>query len=471
MTLDLLFPDYASADSIDKLQHIFINFVLLHFEPKFFCFLETDLFKGEIRCIYPIVFPLSIEERNFNSIASILEWYSTPHLNAEQTICWKSNQPGEYQYLIIIENVNLSLHWTYCDTLFRDYFFQYQNLSVSTKLPAPVLVQSYFAKLRSESLEIQEKLNSLNAASYNLNQQLLRSQKMLVIGELTPIVANALQQPMQTIHEYSEQLNNSLPLLIVQIPHILQRLESKEENLFWELIDIISKPVTETTYSPPPSQLSYSPQSASNALYAKMTELNIKIDFDHFSPLSQSRYVHKIIFLLEKIYAFGQNIVYIRKSIEKVFEILNALENFCKSATSTPIPVDIEATLSVALTLYEFYFSRGIKIEKKLKDFPQIYGYPQLLIQMWVSLCWHCFCHINFQGKLNIFVATPLINGREIRGVATRDNSLPQVITAPLHVPLVISLERCHSIVMKHGGLLCWKKQSDKVEFSIQFWS
>jgi hypothetical protein len=273
---------------------------------------------------------------------------------------------------------------------------------------------------------------------------------------------------MQTIHEYSEQLNNSLPLLIVQIPHILQKLESKEKNLFWELIDIISKPVTEKTYpivTPPPSDS----QSAYGALYAKMAELNIVIDFDYFSPLSQSRYIHKIIFLLEKIYIFWQNIAYIRKSIEKVFEILSALENFSKSAASTPIPVDMEATLSIALALYEFYFSQGIKIEKKLRGFPQIYGYPQLLIQMWVSLCWHCFCHIHFQGKLTIFVATP-INGREICGIATRDNSLPQV-TAPLHIPLVISLERCHSIVLKHGGLLSWKKQTDKVEFSIQFWS
>ncbi|MCS6906096.1 MAG: hypothetical protein RML72_08905 [Bacteroidia bacterium] len=457
------FPNYLEISEKDSFYQTFYDFIESHLQPQTFIIIVSNLLTAEIKLLYPKALPTPIDLQPFTSIASILEYYRYPHLTTNHLIGWKSTISKKYQYLIILECRKLSFSelWEYCNVLFTDFVY-HSFLFEDLDFWSSSYHTSYLAQLNDTLEEVKEKLNYLKSASSNLHQQLQRSQKMIVIGEIAPIVADALAKPMESIEEYCELLNNNLPLLIVQIPHLLQKFNTQEEKLFWELIDKISN------YPPPFDQ----PPKTSNPTFQsviqeKLIGLNIIEYEERFLDIFHASHLNKTLYLLEKIKVFWQNINHIRKSIEKVFEILSALEQFTKSATTVPILVDLDQTLNVVLLLYNFYFAQGIVIEKDLSNFPKIHGYPQLLMQMWVSLCWHCFMHISYQGKLSIS-ALKKNDSKEILGIAIHDKSLSN-FHMPTSIPQVISLERCNAIILKHGGLLHIQKENNQMKFSIFF--
>ncbi|NBU99533.1 MAG: hypothetical protein EBS19_15210, partial [Spirochaetia bacterium] len=95
---------------------------------------------------------------------------------------------------------------------------------------------------RTSDLELQkQKIEAAYVELQTTQSQLIEAERMASLGQLVGGIAHEINNPIAVIHSHAELLEANQNSTLKEIPLFLSSLETKEINLFYEIVDISIK--------------------------------------------------------------------------------------------------------------------------------------------------------------------------------------------------------------------------------------
>ncbi|PJZ68937.1 hypothetical protein CH373_07970 [Leptospira perolatii] len=349
------------------------------------------------------------------------------------------------------------------------------------------LRESQEIKRRNELIEFQKK--ELEAALENLRKaqgQLLQSERMAILGQLSAGLSHELNNPLGAIKASNQTLQDCVPrirALLPKVHQILSNVSSEIRILYLQFMEACKsgeseiagmearrrrKRLSETLQSwgvEPPDPV------ADTLADMGFTELT-----DEYRPLFLLSEWNTLLeyTYLEELYF--RNSDTIRTSVDRVSKILFALRSYSEGGGKDSLKdISMEETLDTVLTVYQHYIRRGVVIIRSFDEIPPVRCVREDIVQVWTHLVLNALQAINFQGKLYL----RLFRKGDEAVVEIEDDGpgIPEEIGDKIFDPFFttkqegegsgLGLDIVKRIVAKYGGRIEWSSKPGKTIFRV----
>ena len=267
-----------------------------------------------------------------------------------------------------------------------------QIMQSNSDLLAPfthLLLRNFNRRLQqsiSTELALQETLKSLDAAY----QQLLESEKMVVLGQLVAGVAHELNNPVSAILRGSETL-------ISLVPHLLPDTKNSafSELAQKTLSDGLSiRPLATSEVRKRARAIRH--QISDKNLAKKM--VNMQLDQQQI-PLEANRDLTASIQILDKFHQAGTILRNSNACANRIHNLVQSLKHYAGHDTKETSSVDVHEGLEETLIIFESRLKNYLII-KNYHALPHIECYPIELEQVWTNLISNALDATGKVGKL-----------------------------------------------------------------------
>lgn len=356
------------------------------------------------------------------------------------------------------------------------------------RLVAELELQKQNEKLLSSEEELKQNLGKLASQRDQLNltldelklsqNQMIRSEKLAVMGKLVASVAHELNTPLGAIQASAGNMLIGLQKSLLEIPKIFQILSADEQTLFFDLVRQALK--NQSFFS------SREERQARKKLEADLQGLGLKETQDlayklssvgfyenltTFMPLFQHSEAVMVVQIAAQLINQQKSIRTIQSAIEKASKVVFALKNYARhDQNNQKIKAKISDSLETVLTLYRVQMKHTVEIVRKYDDMPEISCYLDELNQVWTNLIHNALQAMDNKGKLEIRAKQ---EGTEIevrikdsgKGIpkAIRDRIFePFFTTKPIGEGSGLGLDIVFRIIEKHKGQI-WCESEEGV--------
>lgn len=340
--------------------------------------------------------------------------------------------------------------------------------------------QTLEQKVEARTQELSQALADLQATQ----QELIHSEKMAALGQLTASVAHEINTPLGVIRAATTNITAAFAASLHQLPPLLQRLSAQQQTDFLALVDTALRQPSLSTQAERQLrrhwQTHLEAQGIAKAvpIATQLTLLRLAIDDDSYRSLLADADATTILETAYNLVLQHQNASSIQQEIDRAAKIVFALKTYSyQNSTGERSLFVVTEGIEVALTLYQNRLKQGIEVIRQYDSpLPLILGNPDELTQVWVNLIDNALYAMGQQGILQIRVAhqsdwvTVEItdSGCGIPAEVRSRIFEPFFTTKPRGEGSGLGLDIVRQIAQKHGGDIQVQSQPGRTTFTLQ---
>lgn len=339
---------------------------------------------------------------------------------------------------------------------------------------------------RRFSQDLRHKNSQLESAVLNLKQaqtQLIKQEKMAALGQVIAGISHEINNPLGAIKASASNTHNALHSAFSELSHIQKRLDSAEHELFFQLLDRSLKenqiPISAERRALKRKIAAYLLQNdVPDARYTadKLMDMGISDEFDSLLPLLQNDDGCWALQLAHDLACSYTNNLIIINEVDRSSKIVFALKNYARfDPNQKRQPLHIPDSLEAVFRIYQNRLKRKIDIVRDYQHIPEVYGYPDELIQVWTNLVHNAIQAMQSGGTLTV---TTRHQGTGIE-VAIKDTGtgIPLEIQSRIFDAFFttksvgegsgLGLHICQQIIEKHQGEISVRTQPGQTQFTV----
>jgi signal transduction histidine kinase len=352
-------------------------------------------------------------------------------------------------------------------------------------------LESSFLKLEeySQTLEqkVEERTQELSQTLVNLQAtqaELIQSEKMAALGQLTASVAHEVNTPLGVIRSATGNIIATLKVLLPQLPVLMQRLNPRQQAAFIALVNT-SLQQQQSLSTKEERQLRRRLQTELDALglvesqeiAIQLTLLRIESSLEAYQHLLEAPDCDEILQVAYNLVQQNQNAISIQQEVDRAAKIVFALKTYSHRSREAEEKslIQISECLEIALTLYQNRLKQGIEVIRKYDPVPDLLCNPDALTQVWVNLIDNAIYAIGQTGTLEIAIA--LQAGQIVVEITNSGAAIPDEIIPRLFEPFFttkprgegsgLGLDIVRQIVQKHDGEIQVQSQFGQTTFIV----
>ncbi|TYQ27404.1 HAMP domain-containing protein [Pseudanabaena sp. UWO311] len=345
-------------------------------------------------------------------------------------------------------------------------------------------LEEYSQTLEQKVEERTQELSQTLAHLQTTQAELIQSEKMAALGQLTASVAHEVNTPLGVIRSATGNIIATLKVLLPQLPVLMQRLNPLQQAAFIALVNT-SLQQQQSLSTKEERQMRRRLQTELDALgIAKAQEiadqfalLRIESSLEVYQHLLEAPDCDEILQVAYKLVQQNQNAISIQQEVDRAAKIVFALKTYShrSSETGEKSLIQISESLEIALTLYQSRLKQGIEVIRKYEPVPYLLCDPDALTQVWVNLIDNAIYAIGKVGTLEIAIAQQA--GKVIVEITNSGAEIPDEIMPRLFEPFFttkprgegsgLGLDIVRQILRKHDGDIQVSSQNEQVTFSV----
>ena len=348
-------------------------------------------------------------------------------------------------------------------------------------------IQRQYKLLGDQNEELfagQEELKRTLEHLQEAQAQLIMSEKMGVLGTMMAGVAHEINTPIGAIKAAAENVHANLPILIPKLPDFFAKLNPKDLEMFFQLVDVAMKAepigsVAEERQIRKNVALALEAMGIPKAdtLARTLSKIGVYKQLNDFVVLFKHPSSEEIVEMAGTLGKMRLNADNILTAVGKTQKIIFALRSFSHQNPSVEmLPCRIESQIPLALTLYHNTLKQGVEVSTEFEEgLPEIYCYPDELDQVWINLITNAVHAMNNKGELRIKVYS---DDSYIRvSITDSGPGIPTEIQPYIFDAFFttkaqgegtgLGLHICKQIIDKHQGLIALDSVPGKTTFTV----
>jgi signal transduction histidine kinase/HAMP domain-containing protein len=272
--------------------------------------------------------------------------------------------------------------------------------------------------------ELQQKNQQLEQTLHELKttqSQLIRSEKMAVLGRLVAGVAHEMNTPLAAIQASNQNILSLLDQSLADLPELLQALSTSQQQDFFSFLNqaLAATPSLLSLSSREKRQLRKEllrkiehqrSQSGANFLQADsetlaelLLETGIHERFESLLPILQIPESEKSLQTIYQLSSLRRSASTIAIATEKATKVVLALRSYThQNSRAEAVPIDLVESLETTLSLYQHQLKRQVQVERQYEEVPPVLGFADELPQVWANLIDNALQAMNYQGTLTL---------------------------------------------------------------------
>ncbi len=318
--------------------------------------------------------------------------------------------------------------------------------------------------------------------------ELVRSEKLAVLGQLVAGVAPHHKTPHRAKKAAAGPQTRGLPASVLDLPGALAEMDEIERALFLALLEramaaptgaaAVSSRDERSTRRRLARTLSAVGIEDAQRHAEVLSELGANDDLDSLLPLLQHPGAGAVLARVDAIAALRRSAGTIELAAVRASRIVQALKRYAHpgDAGGNAVRASLADNIDTVLTLYGSHLKRGVEVVREYGDRGHVEARHEALNQVWTNLVHNALQAMDGQGQLTVRVRS---DGDDAVRVEVEDDGpgIPPDVRARIFEPFFttkgagegsgLGLGICQDIVQRHGGRIEVASRPGCTRFSV----